>query len=146
MRVAGSEGVWRPKKGRPQPIARTKDSLQKEYPVKVALDTARFPFEVTLSKVTGITKKLRRAQPRQDRDFDLGVKGDLQNEKLGCHLGFFSENPVSGPETPQLAYRRDTLKRNRGQKLPSHTMEARRTYKGRPKDARLKGGPRWILQ
>jgi hypothetical protein len=44
------------KKGRPQPIARTKDSLQKEYPVKVAFDTLRFPFEVTLSKVTGITE------------------------------------------------------------------------------------------
>jgi len=58
-----SEEAWRKKKGRPQPIARTKDGLQKEYPVKVVFNIVRHPFEVTLSKVTGMTESYGGAEP-----------------------------------------------------------------------------------
>ena len=70
------------KKGRPQPIARTKDSLQKEYPVKVAFDTLRFPFEGTLSKVTGITEKLGRPAMPGVETIDLGLNSgpEIRNQ------------------------------------------------------------------
>jgi len=129
------------KKGRPQPIARTKDGLQKEYPVKVAFNTVRFLFEVTLSKVTEDDWNVGAAGG--SRDVDLGVKIDLRRLE---NTSFISDSSARS-EFPAFrncnsACRRRTWERKRAQSHPrvSHAMEEE-DLKGRPKDARLKGGP-----
>jgi len=83
------------------------------------------------------------------RDVDRGVKRDLGNEKQAFHLGFFeAETRFSHERNCNSACFRDPLERNGVQRshLSVTHHGTRRSYKGRPKDARLKGGPRWILQ
>jgi hypothetical protein len=115
--------------------------------VKVAFHTLRFPFEATLSKVTGITEKLGRPGPCRGRDVIPASKA-IRETRSQPFI------PDSSARDPFPALRRsnsplsETRLNGRVEKSPVTVKRHGRSedFKGRPKDARLKGGPRWILQ